>query len=80
MATVTYFLPKGAELTPEQREEILALKNRPIVPDEDCPAMTETELTIMRQLMKKYKTRRLTKEIFEREGIISNPYPLIPNP
>ena len=70
MATVTYFLPKGAELTPEQREEILALKNRPIVPDEDCPAMTETELTIMRQLMKKYKTRRLTKEIFEREGLI----------
>ncbi|MBQ6976460.1 MAG: hypothetical protein IJS81_02540 [Selenomonadaceae bacterium] len=70
MATVTYFLPKGAELTPEQREEILALKNRPIVPDEDCPAMTETELTVMRQLMKKYKTRRLTKEIFEREGLI----------
>ena len=44
MAIVTYFLPKGAKLTPEQKAEIAALKNRPIVYDEDCPELTDEEL------------------------------------
>lgn len=44
MAMVTYFLPKGAKPTPEQKAEIAALKNRPIVYDEDCPELTDEEL------------------------------------
>ena len=44
MAMVTYFLPKGAKPTAEQRARIRALKNRPIVFDEDCPELTEDEL------------------------------------
>ena len=44
MATVTYILHKGQPLTEEEREELLALKNRPIVFDEDCPELTDEEL------------------------------------
>ena len=44
MATVTYFLPKGSKPTPEQKARIQALKNRPIVFDEDCPELTDEEL------------------------------------
>lgn len=35
---------KGKKPTPEQIEEIRALKNRPIVFDEDCPELTDEEL------------------------------------
>ena len=38
--------------------------------DEDCPAMTEEEIERSIYLMKKYKTRILTREIYEREGLI----------
>ncbi|MBR0260904.1 MAG: hypothetical protein IJQ85_03825 [Selenomonadaceae bacterium] len=31
-------------MTPEQKAEIAALKNRPIVYDEDCPELTDEEL------------------------------------
>lgn len=34
----------GRPLTEEEREEIRALKGRPIVFDEDCPELTEEEL------------------------------------
>ena len=34
----------GQKPTPEQIEEIRALKNRPIVFDEDCPELTDEEL------------------------------------
>ena len=44
MATVTYILHKNQPLTDEEREEIRALKNRPIVFDEDCPELTEEQL------------------------------------
>ena len=44
MATVTYILHKGQPLTEEELEELLALKNRPIVFDEDCPELTDEEL------------------------------------
>ncbi len=44
MATVTYILRKGQPLTEEEREEIRALKGRPIVFDEDCPELTEEQL------------------------------------
>ena len=44
MATVTYILREDEPLTKEEREEIRALKNRPIVFDEDCPELTEEQL------------------------------------
>ena len=67
MATVYYFLPKNAELTEEEKAEIAALKDRPIVYDEDCPPMTEQQLDELDYLMRKYKTRRITKEILMAE-------------
>ena len=44
MAMVTYILRKGQPLTEEEREELRALKDRPIVFDEDCPPQTEEQL------------------------------------
>ena len=44
MAMVTYILHKDEPLTEEEREEIRALKNRPIVFDEDCPELTQEQL------------------------------------
>ena len=44
MAMVTYILHKDEPLTEEEREEIRALKNRPIVFDEDCPKLTKEQL------------------------------------
>ncbi len=44
MAIVTKFIRFDVPLTPEQKAEIAALKNRPIVYDEDCPELTDEEL------------------------------------
>ena len=41
---VRYTLKRGTPLTPEQIAELDALKDRPIVFDEDCPEMTEEQL------------------------------------
>ena len=35
--------------------------------DEDCPPLTEAEVDETLYLMKKYNTRIITKEIYERE-------------
>ena len=67
MATVFYFLPKNAELTPEEKAEIAALKDRPITYDEDCPPTTEEQADESIYLMRKYNTRRITKEILMAE-------------
>ena len=67
MATVFYFLPKDAQLTAEEKAELAALKNRPITYDEECPPSTKEHLEEMAYLRRKYKTRRLTKEIFMAE-------------
>ena len=67
MATVFYFLPKNAELTEEEKAEIAALKDRPIVYDEDCPPTTKEEVDETIYLMRKYNTRRITKEILMAE-------------
>ena len=67
MATVFYFLPENVELTEEEKAELAALKDRPIVYDEDCPPMTEQQLDEMDYLIRKYKTRRITKEIKMKE-------------
>ena len=50
MATVTYILRKGQPLSEEEREELRALKNRPIVFDEDCPELTDEQLSRMRRV------------------------------
>ncbi len=55
MATVTYILRKGEPLTEEEKEELRALKNRPIVYDEDCPKLTEEELREFRRVNPKRK-------------------------
>lgn len=67
MATVFYFLPKDAPLTAEEKAEIAALKDRPIVFDEDCPPSTKEHMEEMAYLRRKYKTRRITKEILMAE-------------
>lgn len=67
MATVFYFLPKNAELTAQEQAELDALKDRPVTYDEDCPPMTEQQLDEIDYLIRKYKTRRITKEILTAE-------------
>ena len=57
----------GEPLTAEEKAEIAALKGRPIVFDEDCPPMTEEQLNELDYLMRKYNTRRITKEIKMKE-------------
>lgn len=67
MATVFYFLPKDASLTVEEKAEIAALKNRPIIYDANCSPTTKEEADEAIYLMGKYKTRCITKEILMAE-------------
>ena len=53
----------AAPLTEEEKAELAALKDRPITYDEECPPMTEEQLDELDYLIRKYKTRRITKEI-----------------
>jgi len=57
----------AAPLTDKEKAELAALKDRPITYDEDCPPMTEEELDELDYLIRKYKTRRITKEIKMKE-------------
>ncbi|MBR4904675.1 MAG: hypothetical protein IKZ53_08380 [Selenomonadaceae bacterium] len=54
-------------MTAEEKAEIAALKNRPITYDEDCPPTTKEEADEAIYLMNKYKTRRITKEMWMKE-------------
>ena len=63
MAIVTYILRPNEPLTPEEEAELAALKDRPVEPDEDCPEFTEEQWAFYDHLMKKYNTRRVTKEM-----------------
>lgn len=47
---VTYNITPGTPLTPEQIKRLDALKDRPIVFDEDCPEMTEEQLRQFRRV------------------------------
>ena len=68
MATVFYFLPNPPPpLTEEEKAELAALKDRPIVYDEECPPTTKEEADEAIYLMRKYKTRRITKEMWMAE-------------
>ena len=57
MATVTYILRKGQPLTEEELEELRALKNRPIVFDEDCPELTDEQLKQFRRVNPRRKEK-----------------------
>lgn len=70
---VRTFINFDEPLTEEEKAELEALKNmkdEDIVYDEDCPPMTDEQLEELDYLMKKYKTRRITKEILIAEGKI----------
>ncbi len=57
----------GEPLTAEEKAEIAALKNRPIVYDEDCPPMSKKEHEEIRYLIRKYNTRYITNEMWMKE-------------
>lgn len=57
----------GEPLTAEEKAEIAALKGRPIVFDEDCPPMSKKKHEEIRYLIRKYKTRTITKEMWMKE-------------
>ena len=62
-----YTMRVGEPLTEEEKAEIAALKGRPITYDEECPPMTKEQLDELDYLMRKYNTRRITKEIKMKE-------------
>ena len=64
---VTERIDVNATLTPEEKAEIDALTNRPVIPDEDCPEMSESEIAFYDYLHRKYHTRQITKEIILQE-------------
>lgn len=64
---VTEIIDVNAPLTPEEKAELAALENRPVIPDEDCPEMSNAEIAFYDYLNRKYKTRRITKEIILNE-------------
>lgn len=67
MSTIRVFIPKGTKPTPEQIARIREAAKRPIFYDEDCPPTIKEEAEWWGYMMKKYKTRRITKEIIELE-------------
>ena len=80
MSTVTYFLPEDAKPTPAQQDELATLSERRMLNfDKDCmpsPVVLNWE---MQRLHRKYRTRRITKEIWYAEhpdGFFSAPYDL----
>ena len=63
MAIVNYILHKGQKPTPEQIAEVKEAAKYPVERDEENPPMTEEEYNFYSMLMKKYNTRRVTKEM-----------------
>ena len=57
----------AAPLTEEEKAELAALKDRPIVFDEDCMPLSEECERKNDYIMRKYKTRRVTKELWLKE-------------
>ena len=51
---------KGQKPTPDQIEEIKALKDRPIVFDEDCPELTDEELKQFRRVNPRRKEKAVS--------------------
>ena len=57
MAIIRKFIRFDVPLTDEQKAEIRALKNRPIVYDEDCPELTDEELKEFRRVNPRRKDK-----------------------
>ena len=62
-----YTMRVGEPLTAEEKAEIAALKGRPIVFDEDCMPMSEECHQKNLYIMRKYNTRRVTRELWMKE-------------
>ena len=77
MSTVNYFLPEGATPTPEQKAELAALDEREMLNfDRDCMPFPDVLNWEMDRLHRKYRTRKITKEIWQSEhpdGFFSAP-------
>ena len=66
---VTDYLDTAQPATFSEAElaQLAELEDRPISYDEDCPPSTKEHLEEMSYLRRKYKTRRITKEILMAE-------------
>lgn len=62
-----YTMKVGEPLTEEEKAEISALKDRPIVFDEDCMPLSEECHQKNLYIMRKYNTRHVTKELWMKE-------------
>lgn len=50
-------------LTAEQKEMLLALKNAPVIPDEDCPEITPEEFADFKRVSKIRRNERLKQSV-----------------
>lgn len=51
------------KLTEEQKKMLEALKDRPVVPDEDCPAMTAEQLQQFRKISEMKREERKKQSV-----------------
>ena len=65
--TVSKVINVTAPLTEDEIAEIAALDGRIPEPDEDSPEMTDEEIAFYDYLHRKYKTRRIDKEMIMKE-------------
>ena len=63
-------IPRDEPLTPEEIAQLEALKHRPIVFDEDCPAPTPKTLEALRLAVIE-RNRRLAREAAEKVREVS---------
>jgi hypothetical protein len=59
---VKHKLEFSVPLTKEQIEMLEALKDRPVVPDEDCPELTDEQLRIMVEARRIRQERKKKKK------------------
>lgn len=59
---VKHKLDFSVPLTKEQIEMLEALKDRPVVPDEDCPELTDEQLRIMVEARRIRQERKKKKK------------------
>ena len=69
---IKYTLAPNIPLTPEEIAEIDALKDRPIVYDEDCPPLTpESYAGFMRSVVERNRRQLLEQEAAEKGQNVS---------
>ena len=69
MAIVRVRMKDLPSRTEADRQRVLDAAKRPVVYDPDCPPMTDEQLELLDYMMKKYNTRRITKEMYIAEGL-----------